>query len=253
VDSWDSMMTYQEDDAPLGDTPQVASPATLQTRWSKKIQDAFNPVYRCPECGFAPLTKEVTKYETMNFGWQCPSCKWKGLDPGVEVNETTIYCIRQVRAKIMTGGGKMYGRPYDSKGAHALLHANHVRVSVHSGQFIKETKPVRKIGKEISWDIRKAKAGAREGATGKFDLYFRPLEVDIANDVLATCIKYGVIATLPGGWYEIPDVEGEEEGEVYKVRSKNAMLETLERNPELVDVLQELVYIKSDLSHVRFR
>jgi len=246
VDSWDSMLTYQEDEAELGDVPQVASPATLQTKWSKKIMDSFNPIFRCPDCGFAPLSKEVTKYETMKFGWQCPHCKWKGLDPPAEVNETSIYCIRQVRAKIMTSGGKMYGRPYDAKGAHSLRHANHVRTSVHQGQYIKE-KNTTKIGKEIAWDITKAKSGAKEGATGKFDLYFNPLEVDVASDFLAVCIKYGVINQLSGGWYEIPEVEMD------NVRSKNAMLDMLEREPELREVLRELVYIKADLAHVRFR
>lgn len=58
IDSWDSMLTAPEERAELGEVPQVASPATLQTRWAKKILDAFTPIYRCPECGGAPPGEE---------------------------------------------------------------------------------------------------------------------------------------------------------------------------------------------------
>jgi RecA/RadA recombinase len=152
IDSWDSMLTAAEDKASMDETPQVASPATIQTRWAKKVLDAFNVVFRCPKCGYSPITKHVVSYEQMNFSWVCPHCKWKGLDPANEVNLTTVYCIRQIRAKIALRG-KAMGRPYKSDGAYALQHLNHIRVSMHPGQAIREEKSKVKIGKKVNWEI----------------------------------------------------------------------------------------------------
>jgi len=249
IDSWDSMLTAAEDRATMDEVPQVASPATIQTRWAKKVLDAFNVVYRCPQCGYSPLEKKVTNYSQMNFNWICPNCSWKGLDPANEINETTVYCIRQVRAKIQMSGGKIYGRPYKSEGAHALQHLNHIRVSMHPGSSIKEGNV--KIGKEVNWEVSKAKAGAREGSTGSFTLYFDPVEVDVARDMFSQCVKRGVICSLPQGWYEIPDIEMD--GEALRVHGKEKLIRTIEDSEDLVDELREILYIKAGLSHVRFQ
>jgi RecA/RadA recombinase len=248
IDSWDSMLTAAEDKATMDEVPQVASPATIQTRWAKKVLDSFNVVYRCPQCGYSPLEKKVTNYEQMNFSWNCPNCKWKGLDPANEVNVTTVYCIRQVRAKLQMGG-KIYGRAYKSDGAYALQHLNHIRVSMHPGSSVKDGKV--KIGKEVNWEVTKAKAGAREGATGAFTLYFSPMEVDVAGDLFAQCVKRGVIKQLPQGWYEVPEIE-DDEGPL-RIHGKDKMISLIEREPELSAQLRELLYIQAGLAHVRFR
>lgn len=248
IDSWDSMLTAAEEKATMDEVPQVASPATIQTRWAKKVLDSFNVVYRCPSCGYSPLEKKVTNYEQMNFNWVCPHCSWKGLDPANEVNLTTVYCIRQVRAKLQMGG-KIYGRAYKSDGAYALQHLNHIRVSMHPGSSVKDGKV--KIGKEVNWEVTKAKAGAREGATGVFTLYFNPLEVDVAGDMFAQCCKHGVIRQLPQGWYEVPDIETDDG--VLRVHGKDKMIDMIEREEELMEELRGLLYIAAKLSHVRFR
>lgn len=244
IDSWDAMMTVPEEKAALDEVPQVASPATVQTRWSKKILDAFNPIFRCAKCGYAPLEKKVTNYQLQNYKYECPDCKWKGEDPETEVNETTVYCVRQVRAKISMGGGKQYGRAYKTDGANALQHLNHIRISLHPGSALKDGKI--KIGKEVNWEISKAKAGAREGRTGSFTLYFDPIEVDIAGDMLAQCLAHEVIIQEKGGYYNVPDVEMD------RVHGKENILEMIEQEPELRELLRELLYIKADLAHLRF-
>lgn len=249
IDSWDSMLTAAEDRATMDEVPQVASPATIQTRWAKKVLDSFNVIFRCPSCGYAPLGKKVTNYDQMNYRWVCPDCEWKGLDPAEEINETSVYCIRQVRAKIQMSGGKVYGRAYKSDGAYALQHLNHIRVSMHPGQVVRLNNV--KIGKEINWEITKAKAGAREGTTGAFTLYFSPLEVDVASDMFAQCLKHGVIRALPQGWYEVPDLETDDGA--LRVHGKDKMISMIEQEEDLVSELRHLLYIAADLAHVRFR
>lgn len=248
IDSWDSMITASEEKADLDEVPQIASPAMIQSRWAKKVLDAFNVVFRCPQCGYSPLGKKVTNYDMMNFYWLCPHCEWKGLDPASEVNQTTVYCIRQVRAKLNLGG-KVYGRPYKSSGAFALQHLNHIRVSLHPGQPIKDGNL--KIGKEVNWEISKAKAGAREGTTGAYTLFFDPLEVDAAGDTFTQCLKHGTIKQLPQGWFEVPEIEVE--GKPLRVHGKEKLISMIEAEPELCKELQSLLYVHAKLAHVRFR
>lgn len=245
VDSWDSMLTASEELKDLDEIPQVASPATVQTRWAKKVRDAFQDIFRCPECGYSPIDKYVQNEALMNFWFLCPHCGWKGDEPAVEVNETSLYCIRQVRAKIDMSGRPIRGRPYEAKGAYSLQHLNHIRLSLHPGAYIRDKKV--KIGKEVSWEISKAKAGAREGATGSFVLYFDPLEVDVQGDMLAQCLKHNVVQTIPGGYFEVPEIDMD------RIRGKESMLSLMEREPELMESLRELLYVKCGLAHVRFR
>lgn len=243
IDSWDMMLTAPEDTANLDETPQVASPAMLQTKWSKKILDALNPIFRCPECARAPLEKKVTDGTKLNYKYVCPDCGWKGLEPHAEVNETTVIAIRQSRAKLDLGGGKTYGRKFDSKGAYALQHVNLIRLSLYPGSSIKLKDE--KIGKEVNWEITKGKAGTHEGAAGSFSLYFNPLEVDTAGDLLAQCLKHGVIEKKEGARYVIPEIEME------PVHGEDKMLSLIESEPELTKTLKELLNVHSGLAHVR--
>ena len=247
IDSWDSMMTFQEEKTMLGDTPQVASPATLQTQWSKKVLDALHAIYRCPECGFSPLENKNINQATLNYYWHCPNdkCKWKGLDPYTEVNETTLYCIRQVRAKLNLGGGKQYGRAYKTGGAFSLQHLNTIRISLHPGSALRDNNV--KIGKEVNWEISKAKAGAREGTTGSFTLYFDPIEIDRQGDMFAQCLKHDVITKEGGSYFSTPDIEMD------KVHGKDNFLELMEQEPSLMDALREQLYVNAGLAHIRFK
>ena len=244
IDSWDSMLTMPEESTVLGDTPQIASSATLQTKWAKKIEDAFNPKFRCPNCGYFPLKKKVTSYKLLKFKYECPEpdCNWKGINPYTEINETTIYCINQVRSKIQMSGGRVMGRPYKTSGANALQHLNAIRVSLHPGTALRDGKT--KIGKEINWEITKAKTGAKEGTIGSFILYFNPLEVDVTNDLMNQCLVNRIIIQEEGGYYSIPDMQE-------RIHGKDNVLDLLD-DIEVRDELRKLLYIKLDLAHIRF-
>lgn len=244
IDSWDTMLTAPEEESVLGETPQIAAQATLQTRWAKKIEDAFNPKFRCDKCGFAPLKKKVTNYKLRYFKYECPECNWKGDKPYTEINETTIYCIKQVRAKIQMSGMKTMGRPYKSSGAYSLQHLNAIRVSLYPGAPIKIGKE--KIGKEINWEITKAKTNAKEGATGSFILYFNPLEVDTTNDLLAQCLINEIIIQEEGGYYSAPSIGMD------RIHGKDNVVDEIETDHILGDDLRKLLYNKLELAHVRF-
>lgn len=250
IDSWDAMMTFQEDNAELNETPQVASPAMLQTKWSKKILDAFNPIFRCPLCGAAPLEKKVTNYKLRNYKYVCTNhkCGWRGRgnEAEVEIKETTLYCIRQVRDKLSMGG-KVYGRAYKADGARSLRHLNHIRLSLHPGSYIRDPpKSGKKIAKEVNWEITKAKSGAKEGRAGMFQLFFDPLEVDVLGDLFAQCLMYKVIVDEGKGWYAVPDIEMD------RVHGKDSILTLMENEDDLTSALLEQLYINAGLAHVRF-
>jgi len=242
IDSWDAMITAQEETSDLDEIPQIASSSMLQTRWGKKILDSLGPVYRCPKCGHLPVSKKVINSNEGKYHYTCGKCSdWKGLYPAVEINETTIYCIRQVRAKIRTTG-KVMGRPYDATGARMLNHLYHIRVSMHPGPFIK-MKSDEIIGKEINWEIRKAKGGAREKAKGAFNLYFSPLEADVVTDLIDLSRKLGLIEGDGSGHYKVLGKN---------IHGKGKLISELENNRELFDSLLDKAYIDSGLAHVRF-
>ena len=245
LDSWDSILTIKEQTTAMGDVPQVASPANLQTQFMKKLcDDALRPIYRCADCGGAPLKKEVVSYDTRNYRYACEYCGWKGLDPEVEVNESTILAIRQVRAKINLMG-KSFGRKYQTGGAHARRHGNLVRISLHAGKVIREGgEKGPAIGKEVNWEIPKGKTGAKEKGAGAISLFYQPLRYDIHNDLIKTCLELGVIERS-GAFLDIPCLDT-------KIRGKNNLLTLLEEDPGVISALREAAYIAFGLDHVRF-
>ena len=245
VDSWDSILTYQERDTPLGEFAQQASNATLETKFTKKMDDALAAIFRCPECGAAPLGQKKVSESGRSYNWHCPSCRWKGLDPAVEVNETTIIAIRQVRGKRSAPGQKVFGRPYESKGSHALRHANLIKLSLHPGQRIPKDTKKEKLGKEVNWEVEKGKCGCHEGARGTFSMYFDTMSVDVYTDLVRTCMRYGVIEQ-GGGYYKIPHLD-------MRLLGKEKLLQRVEESPELWDGLRDQLYIEADLAKVRFR
>lgn len=241
IDSWDVMQTASEDTKDLDEDPKVASASMIQTRWSKKILDAFNPIFICPECGSDHLEKVVIKIDSRNYRFKCKNCEWHGKKPDAEVNETSIYCIRQVREKLMTGGGKVMGRKYDAQGARALRHLNHIHLQLNPGAFVKEKNI--KVGKEVSWEIKKAKAGAKEGATGTYILNFNPLGVDLADDVLGTALNVGT-ATYGGSKYNFHFM-----GE--SIKGRDNTIKRLEEDMEFRNSVEDRILIDAGLGHVR--
>lgn len=243
IDSWDAVQTYLEREKQLGEHAQRASVAQLQSFFAKKLSDEGLPaIYRCKECGFSPLESNVTDVAARKYYWRCGSCSWRGLDPAVERNETTLIAIRQVRSRMSTFGK---GRPYQSAGAHAIRHQNLVRVTVHPGSRIPEDTSKPKLGKEVSWEVTKGKCGCHEGARGSFKLYFENMQVDVFDDLISQCLQQGIMGQ-GGGVYSVPFME-------FKIKGRDNLLRVLEETPELWDQLRDRLYVETGLAHVRLR
>jgi len=245
LDSWDAVQTYLEREKSLGEHAQRASVAQLQTFFAKKLSDEGLPaIYRCADCSFAPLKQNISDVKALRYTWVCPNCQWSGLEPVVELNETTLIAIKQVRGKMDTFG-KGKGRPYGTGGAHALRHQNLVRLTLYPGARIPESSSKPKIGKEVNWEITKGKCGCHEGAKGTFKLYFDKMQVDVYDDLLAQCTRHKVV-TLGGSYYKADCLE-------VRVKGRDQFLRLIEENPDYWDILRDRLYIETGLSHVRLR
>lgn len=247
IDSWDSMLTAPEDETPLGEDPRIASPASIQTRWMKKVQKAMAPRKLCPTPGCWSPNIEFKKTANGGWGYYCP-CGWKGHDPYMEENETTIIGIRQVRANLHKMG--MHSRDWKVGGSHALKHGKLVDIQLRPGEQLKD-KQGNRIGKEINWEITKGKAGTHEGKTGTFKYYFEPPEIDVDLDMFGYCVAEGIITKAGSGNYSIdPQDLGDKQ---YKFKGQGEVLEALEIDPELKNLLWKLMLRKADLTHIRDR
>jgi len=247
VDSWDAVLTHQERETRFGEFAQRASGATLETQFTKKMDDALSAIYRCPACGAAPLSNRATDKATNRYKYYCPSgtCGWGGLDPAVEVNETTIIGIRQVRAKQAQGGMPAFGRKYQSVGSHAMKHANLIKLSLHPGARLPKETDKPKIGKEVNWEVEKAKCGCHEGARGTFSMFFDTMSVDVYSDLVTTAARLGVI-TQGGAYYRIPHLD-------MKVNGKPKLIELIEEQPDLWNEIRDRCYVEGGWPGVRFK
>jgi RecA/RadA recombinase len=243
VDSWDAMLTAAEDEAELADDPRIASASNVQTKWMKKVQSAMAPRKRCPEC--LTLEGEGMDFKKTNseagYGYYC-KCGWKGKAIILEENETTIIGIRQVRANLQKAG--MRSREWKVGGSWALKHGKLVDIQIRQSDILMDKEQKNKIGKEITFEITKGKAGTHEGKTGTFKYYFEPPEVDIESDILNYCTTKGIIRR-GGAVYYIGDE---------KFSGKGELTEAL-ADPErgLRNQLWKLMLKDAGLQHVRHR
>jgi len=248
IDSWDSMLTAPEEETPLGEDPRIASPASVQTRWMKKVQGALAPKKLCHEC--RSLDIEFKKTANGGWGYYCSdkNCGWKGRDPFLEENETTIIGIRQVRANLHKMG--MHSRDWKVGGSHALKHGKLVDIQLRPGEQLKDKDGTR-IGKEIVWEITKGKAGTHEGKTGSFKYYFEPPEVDVDLDFFGYCLANGIITKAGTSIYAI-DLQNLSDKQ-YKFKGQGEVLEALADDPELKNMLWRLMLRQANLAHIRNR
>ena len=246
IDSWDAMLTAPEGDTPLGDDPRIANAANIQTRWMKKVQSALAPRMRCPDCW--DLDIEFKKTSAGGYNYHC-KCGWKGHDPFLEENETTIIGIRQVRANMNKGG--MHAREWKVGGSNALKHGKLVDVQLRPGERLMDSTGKIRIGKEIVWEITKGKAGTHEGKTGSFKYYFEPPEIDVDSDFFGHCMAVGIIARS-GGIYTV-DTQGLHEKSELKFKGQSEVMAALDEDPEVKNLLWKLMLRKADLTHIRHR
>jgi RecA/RadA recombinase len=244
IDSWDAMLTASEEETPLDDDPRIANPANVQTRWMRKVHAAMAPIKTCPLCWNRNL--EFKKLGAGSYTYYC-ECGWKGKEPYMEENETTIIGIRQVRANL--NRASMRSREWKVGGANALKHGKLVDIQLRPGEHIKD-KDGNKIGKEIVWEITKGKAGTHEGKTGAFKYYFDPPAVDIDLDMFAWCLNEGIISRAGGTYTVDPQDLGKEP---YKFRGQGEVLEALASDQQFKDILWKLMLRKADLTHIRER
>ncbi len=238
IDSWDAMLPAAGDAKDLEDSAKVADASGVQTRWMSKIFGALTPQKICPQCYDRPLdfrSSGPAKYQNT-----CPSCGWKGKQPYLWENETSLIGIRQVRANLNKAG--MHARDYKVGGAHALRHGKMIDIQLRRGENIMVNKT--KVGKEIKWEITKGKAGAHEGVEGSFSYYFEPPRIDISSDLIAYALPAGIIE---GGGNAGYSFKGEQLGKRDKIK------ETLDANGKLRAELRKAILAHAELGYIRYK
>lgn len=245
VDSWDSMLTSDENEKDLEDNARVANASNVQTRWMKKVQGALAPRKRCPECYSYPV--EHKRGSGGSYRYTCTECEWKGKQPYNEENETTIIGIRQVRAN-MKGG--LYAREYKVGGAWALKHGKLIDVQLRPGEIKWDKGRTVKLAKEIVWELMKGKAGTHEGKKGAYWYYLNPPAVDFCSDLINWCKQNGVLEYVGKKW--VLHHHGMLNGDV-AFTSKEALQGGVEEDPELQKVLWQLMLRAADMNHVRYK
>ena len=192
VDSIAAILTDQRSDTPLGEFAQQSSEAFLLTEFQKKLWGALgNP--HDPDNTHQP-------------------------------NWTTLLLINQVRANrnLQKGG---FGRKWVVGGAHALKHGKLLDIILTRGKSIEGTRVIGvdsegeektkriRLGKEVSWEIAKAKAGTHEGQRGTVEYHYDS-GWQVEKDLVNTALYSGVIERIGNSKYVVVDVDGEIADEV---------------------------------------
>lgn len=239
IDSWDAMLPVAGDAKGLEDAAKVADASGVQTRWMSKIFGALTPQKICPACYARPL--DFRSSGPAKYQYTCPSCNWKGKQPYLWENETTLIGIRQVRANMNKGG--MHARDYKVGGAHALRHGKLIDIQLRKGETLLGKDKV-KIGKEVKWEITKGKAGAHEGIEGSFTYYFNPPRIDVGSDLVSYALPAGLIE---GGGTAGYSFRGQPLGKRADIAA------TLNADGKLRAELRKATLIHAELGHVRYR
>lgn len=238
IDSWDAMLPVSDDEKGLEDAARVASASGVQSRWMSKVFGALTPQKICPNCYARPL--EFRSSGPAKYQYTCPACKWKGKQPYLWENETTLIGIRQVRANMNKAG--MHARDYKVGGAHALRHGKLIDIQLRKGENLLDSKV--KVGKEVKWEITKGKAGAHEGVEGSFTYYFSPPRIDIASDLISYALPVGLIE---GGGKAGYAFQG------HPLGKKEDLANALNADGKLRAELRKVVMAHAELGHIRYR
>lgn len=145
-----------------------------------------------------------------------------GLDE--RQNETTLIFTSQVRSnrkksEVASWNPRMAGfmKDYEAGGAYAGRHGKLIDVLLGTGAREKaaqevDGKKVRvAVGKTITWEIKKGKAGTHDGITGEVDFHYDTLTNDLST-LLVAGIRLGVIVEKGG----LLTVHNAETGDVLK-------------------------------------
>lgn len=118
-------------------------------------------------------------------------------------NETTLLLLNQFREEVNLRNPRMNALRIG--GGRALKHGKLVDLLLRKGPWIKSGEGInaKKIGKFVSAQVLKGKAGMHEGATSEWEFY-QSYGVDIPSNLLAIGMDCGEIS-LAGSYYTLPD------------------------------------------------
>lgn len=151
-------------------------------------------------------------------------------------NTTTVIGINQYRDNVNAG---LYGNPMKQAGGNALAHGQLLNIHIEQGARIKQAVGNKQVivGKEINWEIMKAKAGAHDGPKGTYKFYTgelgMPFGVDIYSDLLIAGLQADVIKQS-GAWYSY---EGEQLG-----NGEANVAMALYKNPDLMQKIRREIF-----------
>jgi recombination protein RecA len=91
-------------------------------------------------------------------------------------------------------------------GGHALAHGKLLDIHIEQGARIKHVvgKEQKIIGKEINWEIMKAKAGSHDGPKGTYKFYTGEMGITFGVDVYSDLVSAGLQAGIvqqQGAWF----------------------------------------------------
>lgn len=160
-------------------------------------------------------------------------------------NTTTVLGINQYRDNVNAG---LYGDPMKQAGGHALAHGQLLNIHIEQGARIRQQvsgKETRIVGKEINWEIKKAKAGAHDGPKGTYKFYFGEhgygFGIDVYSDLLVAGLQTSVIQQA-GAWYSY---QGERLGQ-----GEAAVAHSLFSNPDLLQRIRKDIFKTAGLNFI---
>lgn len=158
------------------------------------------------------------------------------------VHKTGLWIINQPRSNIGSyGGGSTTG------GGNALKHVSTHKIRMrltNTSPYMVSTKPEDgEAGFEVAAHVERNKvAPPKKVAT--FGLFnqdtdeWGPMGIDQASEALHLGIRFGIIANLSKGWYQLPDRE-------VKTNGEKKVLNALRESPELVEQIRAEILSRS--------
>ena len=207
----------------------------------RKVFGALSPQKLCPNCFSRPLGFKI--FGKGGFKYECGNkdCGWDGQRPYMWENETTIVGLRQVRANL--NKVHMHAREYKTTGAYALRHGKMIDIQLRKGKPI--TIKDKDVGKEITWELTKGKAGTHEGLTGTYNYYFNPPQIDVAADLENYCTTNNIITY---GGSKVGFLLGD-----MKLGSKEEMQREVEEDEKFQALLRIEAIKHAGQGHVRYK
>jgi recombination protein RecA len=157
IDSFGSMLTELEQENELKDPMRPGGNAGLNSRFATKLNAAMAP------------------------------------DTHGDPNLTCIIGINQMRDNMKKANPN--SPDWSESGGHALKHGRFLGILMRRESWVNVKKGEEniRVGKTITWEITKQKAGGHEGDKGKFDFIFDLCGIDYLKEAVQLAVTYGVV------------------------------------------------------------